>query len=341
MAENNYCLKNIIGLTNKDCDCFGEVLEDYSVSSTGLYLDTHISPHIELEYGCDALNTWEKLNEKLVESKNLFISELSSRLNRKYSKKHSNLNEILGRKNHVTIDYTITEPKFIIKTKQYKGFCIRINSLGLLVNTSGTVDVVVKKTTLKNVTTTLRTVTVYVVNGIANVLEIVNQNEEPFPIILDCDGSTYTLEYELDSFNVYNNTIENSCSTCNTDLHKLIPYLSETLSVSNNKIANGFLIGIDGLCDISKLPCLILNNAPELLHTFGDLIAKRTKMQILSNAISSGTSYRLVANNDIGEELEKTTKQYYSGIETLLKSNLPLVQGSCFSKESDAILTVS
>jgi len=70
MAENNYCLKNIIGLTNKDCDCFGEVLEDYSVSSTGLYLDTYISPHIELEYGCDALNTLEYIEHAKKRSEN-------------------------------------------------------------------------------------------------------------------------------------------------------------------------------------------------------------------------------------------------------------------------------
>ncbi len=206
---------------------------------------------------------------------------------------------------------------------------------------TGTVNVVIKKISTQNVTTTLRTVGVGVTYGEPFIYEIVNEDENPDPVLLKCDGSTYTLEYVLDNFNAFDNSIKNSCSSCNQDLGQILPFLSESLQESNDDKANGFLVSIDGLCDLGSLPCSILNNSPELLHTFGDLVAKRTKMQVLQDALSSGDSFRLIANSNMREDLETTEKQYYSGLESILKRPLPKVKESCFCLDNDHILGVS
>lgn len=340
--EKFSCLDGLVGITNSDCECLGTILDSYKVSSQSIFIDQILNPVIELRYNnCNDVNAnaWAGIVEKRIDAINAVGNEISIRLTEKYNKLHNTFDVVVGRQTFVSTDYGTLEPELVFKTKKIDGYKFFINRIGLLVNTSREIIVSITKVSEDGTSELVREIAVNAINSTPNLFTIKSDNIAD-PVILDCDGSTYYFNFELDGFLVLNNQIYNSCSKCNDDLVPFIKFLDcEFKNINKNK-ANGFILDIKGFCDIEKLLCLILSESPELSFLVGKVIAYKTALNCLEAAKVSASKFNLIANNNIDDTILMYEKEYYAGINRFLKADLPVINKSCFCKNSKSIIAV-
>lgn len=340
--EKFICLDGLVGITNSDCECLGLILDSYKESSQSIYIDQLLNPVIELRYNnCNEVNTnaWTGIAAKRIDAINAVGNEISLRLTEKYDKMHNSFDITLGRRTFSSTDYLIEEPKLIFKTKKVDGFKFYIHKIGLLVNTSRTIQVTVTKKKEDGTSQVIRTISIATTNATPNIFTIKTENQLD-PIVCECDGSTYEFTYELDGFYVLNNQLYNSCSKCNDDLIPFIKFLDCDFRTVNKNKGNGFLLDMKGFCDIESLLCMIVSEAPELSFLIAKVIAYKTAILSLQAAKVSNSQFRLIGNNNINETILEYEKEYYAGINRFLKADLPIINKSCFCKNSKSPIAV-
>lgn len=322
---------DLLGITRTTCDCFGEIKTGYNISRSGLFLDSYISSFVDMKYNCDAKDFWELLVSEYENSQLLLKNDLRVHFMNYYQRRNNNFALLAGRKNQIAIDFSITEPNFKIITKNVKGYKLFLNTIGLITTKNGTFDVFVKKTKLNGQESILRQISVNTIYGRDLVFEIQDNESNPDPVILDCDGSTYEIYYDLGVYNVFYNTILNSCSSCNGDLQDLIPFLDRTLQDCNDDKANGFLLGISGMCDSSDLPCYIMEKSPEMQFYFAEMLALKTKIEFLSKGLNSGGYYSIINADGLKDEIDLSIKKYDDKMKGITSKILPTLPNTCFS----------
>lgn len=342
IKEKFSCLEGLVGITASDCECLGEILPEYQESSQSIYVDGLLNPLIELKYNnCNQTtsNAWSGIADKLTDAINEVGNEISLRLTERYDKYHNAFDLTFGRNVFNTVDYSISEPKVIFRTKKIEGFSFLVHRIGLLVNTSRTIPITIKKKNEDGVEETVRTINVATESMTPNIFVIKTEGKFD-PVVLECDGSTYTFSYELDSFNCLNNLIFNTCSKCNDDLVPFMRFMDCNIRETHSNKANGFLIDIKGYCDIEKLICLILSESPELSFLLANTIRYKTALLCLRQAKTSSSIFNLITRNNIDETILEFEKEYYASINRFLKSDLPTINKSCFCKSSKSIIAV-
>jgi hypothetical protein len=336
------CLEGLVGITNSDCECLGTIDPSYKQSSKSIFIDELLNPLIELKYNnCNETNAnaWEGIASKRIDAINSVGNEISLRITEKYDKQFNAFDILIGRNTFSSADYSNTAPKLIFKTKNIAGFQLMIHKIGLLINSSRTVTVTVKKTDISGIESTVRTVILNTTNSTPHLFTI-KTNDVFDPIILNCDGSTYEFSFPLSGFSVLDNLIYHTCSKCNDDLPPFTKFLDCDFRNINKNRANGFLLETKGFCDIEKLLCLIISEAPELSFLLGKIIAYKTALLSLQSAKISSSQFNLIARNDIEETIVTYEKEYYSNINRFLKADLPTINKSCFCKSSKSPIAV-
>lgn len=334
MKANLDCYENLVGLTQKKCDC----LPNYTVSDikSSFYLDEYISTCVQLKYdNCDANSTvWEELQETLDLAYDRVDNDLLTIINERYKKSSSTFNALIGRETWSGPLYGVNKSTFELKTKEINGLSFFVDRIGLLIdNSQVSIPISIKKT--KNgVTSTLIVITLSVNQYKTELNEIIDGNNKRIHVELPCDGSTYLFEYDCVGFHPLDNPCKNSCSKCNTDLVVPNSYLEKQIDCN---YMNGFLIEMSSECSFNEFTCKLIDSV--FLDKIAELCVLKASIIILSKNKTGNNPFQMLGS------FETTKTDYIERYDTLLQqlktSNLPEPKKSCFCKKSSNPISVS
>lgn len=144
-ALDTTCFDGVVGLANCSCPCLTETApEGYNEASSGLYI-ADILP-VDMAEGADNCNDpdnpWNVLERGLAEGKNMLVKDLNAGLMKKNQMTRPTFAGIIGEKtNRTALQLSKAYAGLRIWSPNIRGGYLRINKIGGVFDTSGTVTV--------------------------------------------------------------------------------------------------------------------------------------------------------------------------------------------------------
>lgn len=328
MENEFFCIENIVGITQNGCDC-NEVTpptDEMKLSDTGFYLDNYVENIIDLSNNCEDKSVYVKLSDELEIAKKMLRGQIASMLQNSFSENIKSFAVTIGKKDYTGSLYSVTQPKFELKTKKIDGFYFNLQKIGLMVNntiasTTFTVKKVLNREETQVFSTTLTNVSPY-----STEMYSLSVNGKIASIPLPCDGSTYVFEYILpNGVSPLNNPCRNTCGSCNGDYKIPQTLLEDGLNCKN---MDGILLDFIGTCNYKDLMCVIVSNY-ENKSIIAEMLCLLTSINLIDKSVSKPNSFRFLKGNS---EMRKEKEERYSFLMNLLSNSKIPTFGHCFCK---------
>lgn len=332
------CLTTIIGLTDRDCNCYEDSRpEGYDVSDSGYYL-TDPEHGIELMQGlfetadCGEGSIWDILTKARSTALLDFEADLTATIYSSYAQRFSGFSGVIGNANHSsTIFNTSAAMGQRWVSRGHRGSTAAVKRIGLGLNVAAAVEVKVLDSAFSEVASV-------VVNTVAN--QIVYVDIEPIVLNLHNDSdrhgqSTYYFAYDLPTgARPLNNTV-----TCCGKKPTWQQYMDVNgvrgATAQNMSIANGDCNGLSVDCFIKCSPLSWVCNSDVLEGFQINLVVARTVQfraaaKLIQKILDSpATNYYTVMNREaLYGKRNHLNKRYEENIQWLA-ANAPLTETDC------------
>jgi hypothetical protein len=163
------CLNKVIPLSRTECQCSEENRPvDYNEGLSDFYLDELEGLPLDIVKGaedCESGNLWELMEKARENGTKSFVSDLLSCLQTNLQPKRPNYSGILGQQAfNSTLSFSETTAGQVLKVGHILGAYVKIKKIGLILNTSTSVQVKVYNND-ENTTTPIAT---YTINAVGN-----------------------------------------------------------------------------------------------------------------------------------------------------------------------------
>mgnify|MGYP000175535187 FL=1 len=140
------CLNKVIKLSRTECECNGEIPEGYNEGKVNIYLDELDGLNLRIVSGaednCDENGIWELMNRSRENAEQFLKADLMAAIETNYSPKRPVYRGLLGTTSFSqTLTFSDAEAGQILKFHRIVGGKIKINRIGLIVNTASTITV--------------------------------------------------------------------------------------------------------------------------------------------------------------------------------------------------------
>lgn len=285
------CLETLVGISKKDCECLATVPDEkkelVQTSQTGLYVDEHdgaVSCLFLEKAKCFDGDVWDRLIHSRKEAVLQMMLDISVQLDNRFSTipVYSHHLGEMGYSSLLNVQSGLQKINF--KTANYSGAKMRFTAVGLIGKLLGGIQQETVRITILNKTKNI-TVSEFDFDVKMRVRTFGSEPDATMydmpNIILDCDGSEYEINYNLDTSRmlVYDNMCTCRCEGVWSNLRKYF----EVLPDGN---AKGLIFNVHYFCDENYLLCALSNNVPTLRFLIAEGIRCLTMYKFLNNTKS-------------------------------------------------------
>lgn len=261
------CLEKVIPLSRTECSCSEDNRPtDYNEGLSEFYLDELEGLNLEIIKGaedCETGNLWELMDRSRENATKSFISDLLSCMQTNLQPKRPNYKGILGQQVfNSTLSFTETVAGQVVRFPRIVGGKIKINKIGLILNSSVSVQVRV----YNNDENTTNPIGTYTISATANA---VSNATLATPLELPLwSNNVQTLEYyfvyTVSGFMPKNNSL--GCLPCGTreknpqyanwvQVYGIRGNTTDYASFVQTDELNGIVLTAEMFCDSNRLIC--------------------------------------------------------------------------------------
>lgn len=342
------CLKNLIGISDSDCECLTEGLtaeqrDEIKVSVSGLYLDRDLSGGINItdikDFG--ACGIYFRMAKDAIKAAQMkFEADMELSLGNRYKTQKNAFRGDLGR-----LTFTQSLPKtknfqFIEITPKIQTDAVMVLNRGrIIVNTSGTISVYILAKKGEGEPSIIHMTTVEAVAHRFTNFEL--PENANFPLQIGGENMTYYVAWEGSTETLpLNNSVLCGCS--GGEPHEAYVILKGgetddlTLLTGTDNFAHGLAIDVEIKCSVSQLVCREFSNQNKIavssawanLYKAGELLIEKVlNSSEISRITMMNREYLYGKRNHFRSEYEKHI--------AYLSYEVNVRDGNCFICASD------
>jgi len=299
------CLSGLVGITEKDCDCFpmmnADQVQEITTSETGIFVDEHEGIKTSMflrEAGCGENDVWTRLLNAKYQAIRETVLRISLMLNNKFT---SSVNRgfTLGKQGYgsLTTSEAAGEKIIPLQMNNVEGGYIKITHVGFvgkLVNNTISTQIEISLRRIKNnISTIVDNFYIVVDKDKDTELYYLGDDSVQFAV----DGARYELYYVYDPTKVIMYSSDISCSNCNRNN----AMLNKFFKVFPSGMSYGLIFQLHLTCNDQWLACALAKSNDTVKHLIAKAIQEKTLQNFLiteQQATSEGLTAFVVMDID-------------------------------------------
>lgn len=353
---NTECLEQIIGITRQDCECISEELNGdgytndwYKISKSGFYLH-ELDGIVSIDTVKDVVSCEElpAFYQRIVATSITEVADdISASVNERYKKNNSDFIGFVGaRTSSKALNITKNLAGLKVSPSEKIGGVLVIKGIGVMMNTSGTFDIIIYRRYAE--TNIFEQVDVIEgVNANANsYTENIFEDKILLPMQIDNEGELeYYFMYERNGMQPRNNLASCGCGRKEQQLKRLMNYggvagdvVEEMGYWSQSEYNNGLALDAEIRCNAEQIVCAMFNQSPEWAKYVAHAVIYKAAWKLHKGVLSSNhITQEIMANREtVNDNMNGFDQEYWTRIKYLVQ-NVDLSLNDCYSCDNSKL----